>query len=224
MNTEKIGKFIAQNRKEKNLTQSQLAERLNVTDKAISKWETGRGLPDASLLLDLCKILDINVNELLSGEKLTIEKYQTKAEENILLFAEENKKNKKNSKRLTIAFSTLVLFLLFIIGIFSTYDITYYFNPKFNSSNENLLIIERKTDDDSNVIFYCIFNKNGKCESCFCEFNNPPDELLNYDQRSGYIRKNKVGNTLYTEYTGLRDFSYQEIKDMFKDDIILKEW
>ena len=224
MNTEKIGKFIAQNRKEKNLTQSQLAEKLNVTDKAISKWETGRGLPDASLLLDLCKILDINVNELLSGEKLTIEKYQTKAEENILLFAEENKKSKKTSNRITIVFSILILFLLFIIGIFSTNDITYYFNPKFNSSNENLLIIERNTGNDSNIIFYCIFNKKGKCESCFCEFNNPPDELLNYDQRSGYIRKNKVGNTLYTEYTGLRNFTYQEIKDMFKDDIILKEW
>ena len=72
MNQEKIGKFIALCRKEKKLTQSELAEKLQITNKAVSKWETGRGMPDASLLLDLCDILGISVNELLSGEKIDI--------------------------------------------------------------------------------------------------------------------------------------------------------
>lgn len=65
----KIGKFIAACRKEKNLTQAQLAEKLRITDRAVSKWETGRGLPDASLMPDLCGMLGISVDELLGGEK-----------------------------------------------------------------------------------------------------------------------------------------------------------
>lgn len=63
----KIGRFIAECRKKKNLTQMQLAEKLNITDRAISKWENGKGMPDSSIMLDLCKELQISVNELLSG-------------------------------------------------------------------------------------------------------------------------------------------------------------
>ena len=70
MNQEKIGKFIAKCRKDKNLTQGELADKLNISNKTISKWETGRGMPDASIMLELCEYLGITVNELLSGEKL----------------------------------------------------------------------------------------------------------------------------------------------------------
>ena len=66
----KIGKFISKCRKDINLTQAQLAEKLNITDRAVSKWENGRSLPDASIMLDLCNILNISVNELLIGEKI----------------------------------------------------------------------------------------------------------------------------------------------------------
>ena len=75
MNQNKIGKFIAEKRKEQNLTQLELAEKLCVTDRAVSKWETGKCMPDSSLMLDLCKILKISVNDLLNGE-------ETKMEEN----------------------------------------------------------------------------------------------------------------------------------------------
>ena len=68
MNQEKIGNFIAEQRKKYNLTQSELAEKLGITDRAVSKWERGINLPDASIMIDLCKILNITVNELLSGE------------------------------------------------------------------------------------------------------------------------------------------------------------
>ncbi len=84
MNQVKIGKFIAQCRKSKKLTQSQLAEKLNITDRAISKWETGKGMPDSSIMLELCNELDITVNELLSGEVIKMENYNLKAEENLL--------------------------------------------------------------------------------------------------------------------------------------------
>ena len=69
----KIGKFIADCRKDKNLTQMQLAEKLNITDRAVSKWENGRSLPDAAIMLELCNILNISVNELLNGERILME-------------------------------------------------------------------------------------------------------------------------------------------------------
>jgi transcriptional regulator with XRE-family HTH domain len=69
----KIGKFIAERRKQEKLTQAQLAEKLNITDRAISKWENGRAMPDTSIMLELCGILKISVNELLCGEKISME-------------------------------------------------------------------------------------------------------------------------------------------------------
>lgn len=72
MDQVKIGKFIATIRKENNITQKQLAEKLGVSDKAVSKWECGKSMPDNGLLLNLCKELNINVNELLSGERLSL--------------------------------------------------------------------------------------------------------------------------------------------------------
>lgn len=80
----KIGQFIARMRKEKNLTQRQLADILDISDKTISKWETGNGLPDVSLMMPLCETLTISVNELLSGERLVDRDYKDKAEENML--------------------------------------------------------------------------------------------------------------------------------------------
>ena len=80
----KIGKFIAECRKKNNLTQMQLAEKLNITDRAISKWENGKGMPDSSIMLDLCNELKISVNELLSGEVIKMEDYKKQAEENLL--------------------------------------------------------------------------------------------------------------------------------------------
>ena len=84
MNQENIGKFILELRREKGLTQMELADKLGVTDKAVSKWENGRCMPDLSLIKPLCDILDISINELLSGKRLTKEEYQKQLEENII--------------------------------------------------------------------------------------------------------------------------------------------
>lgn len=84
MNQEKIGKFISVSRKNKNLTQEQLAERLGVSINAVSKWERGLNLPDVSLMKELCKILDITLNELFEGKKLTNNEMFDKAENNII--------------------------------------------------------------------------------------------------------------------------------------------
>lgn len=84
MNQEKIGKFIAEKRKENKLTQEQLAEKLNISKNAVSKWERGLNLPDVSIMQDLCKILKITLNELFAGEKILDEKYKEVADNNLL--------------------------------------------------------------------------------------------------------------------------------------------
>ena len=89
MNQIKIAEFIQALRKEKNLTQADLAEKLRITDRAVSKWERGKSLPDASLMLDLCDILGITVNELLSGEKMSMENNNQKNEQLLLDLAKE---------------------------------------------------------------------------------------------------------------------------------------
>ena len=95
MNQIKIGRFIAACRKKANLTQMQLAEKLGITDKAISKWERGVAMPDTSIMLELCDILGISVNELLSGEKTDMENNNQKNEQLLLDMAKElEKKNK----------------------------------------------------------------------------------------------------------------------------------
>ena len=83
MNQERIGKYIAKLRKEKKITQEELAEKLGVSSKSVSRWETGRNMPDLSLITLLCKELGTTINELLSGEKLNEKEYQEKLEENI---------------------------------------------------------------------------------------------------------------------------------------------
>ena len=80
----KIGKFIATCRKEQGMTQAVLAEKLGISDRAVSKWETGKSMPDSGIMLELCGFLKINVNELLSGEKIMAESYDKRAEENLL--------------------------------------------------------------------------------------------------------------------------------------------
>ena len=100
MNQKKIGKFIQEKRKEKKLTQSDLAEKLNITDRAISKWENGKAMPDSSIMLDLCKELKINVNELLSGEVIKMDNYNEKAEE--LLIEMKKQKEEADKKMLQL--------------------------------------------------------------------------------------------------------------------------
>ena len=100
----KIGKFISTRRKEVGLTQSQLAEKLNITDRAVSKWETGRTLPDSSIMLDLCNILKITVNDLLTGEIVTMENYD-KEKENTLI---EIVKEKQQADKMLLRLETVV--------------------------------------------------------------------------------------------------------------------
>lgn len=111
MNQEKIGKFIAQCRKGKKMTQSELAEKLRVTDKSIGNWENGRNMPDLSLFKPLCDELEITINDLLSGEKISKERYQEKFEENIVNTIDYS------TKRIN-KYSNVIGLLLVIFGLF----------------------------------------------------------------------------------------------------------
>ncbi len=92
MDTIKIGKFIARTRKQHNMTQRQIADLLFISDKTVSKWECGKGLPDVSLMIPLCGILQITVNDLFAGEKVSENDYSEKVEDNIIALVEENDK------------------------------------------------------------------------------------------------------------------------------------
>ena len=111
----KIGKFIAQCRKKNNLTQMQLAEKLNITDRAISKWENGKGMPDSSIMLDLCNELGISVNELLSGEVIEMKDYNKKTEE--LLIEMAKKEEQQNKRLMTSMWTILITSAIFYVGI-----------------------------------------------------------------------------------------------------------
>jgi transcriptional regulator with XRE-family HTH domain/DNA-directed RNA polymerase subunit RPC12/RpoP len=116
MNQIKTGAFIAQMRKEQSMTQRELADRLCISDKTVSKWETGKGLPEVALMLPLCEVLHITVNELLSGERLTAAEYQQKAEENMMDLVKEKEESKRNIiLSVVVALITLLASLTLII-------------------------------------------------------------------------------------------------------------
>lgn len=120
MNQEKIGKFILECRKKKNLTQSELAEKIGVTDKSISNWENGRNMLDLSLFKPLCEILDISVNDLISGENVSQDEYQKKLEENIISTIDYT--NKKVLEKNNIIGIILITFgVLLVITAFSIF-------------------------------------------------------------------------------------------------------
>ena len=115
MNQTKIGRFIAERRRSINLTQAQLAEKLNITDRAVSKWENGKAMPDSSIMLELCSILKISVTDLLNGEVIEMKDFNEKAEQNLIDMV---KQKEQNDKQLLI-FECVIGFLsvLFLLSL-----------------------------------------------------------------------------------------------------------
>ena len=122
MDQVKIGKFISDERKAKGYTQKQLSELLGISDKTISKWERGNGFPEASLLLPLCNELEITVNELLTGERISQQNYKKKAEENMVNMIREKEENKQKILLTTMigVISTITFVTLLLVVCFYT--------------------------------------------------------------------------------------------------------
>ena len=121
----KIGKFISECRKKENLTQAQLAEKLNITDRAVSKWENGKAMPDSSIMLELCNILGISVNELLRGEEINMENNNKQNEELLLSLAKELEQKNK-----TIWKSMWAIMTVSIIALLAGLTITAFVIPE----------------------------------------------------------------------------------------------
>lgn len=117
----KIGRFIAEIRKQKGLTQAELAEKLNITDRAISKWETGRSLPDSAIMLELCHILGITVNDLLCGEILSMENKNEKLEQTLIEMVKEKEQTDKWLLRVEIIVGVVVTAVLVGACVFAGY-------------------------------------------------------------------------------------------------------
>lgn len=117
MDIVKIGEFIKEKRKELSITQKELAQKLGCTDKAISRWETGKGLPDSSFLIPLSNILGVTVNELLSGEKVPAETLKEKADDNLVSAVKENEKVKKDNKLTKVLLAVAVIFCITSISV-----------------------------------------------------------------------------------------------------------
>ena len=121
MDQEKIGRFIADRRRAKNLTQLQLAEMLNITDRAVSKWERGKAMPDASIMLELCGMLDITVNDLLCGEKLSMENYNRELENNLLEMAKAKEHADKRLLRFEVVIGCVMVAFALGLSVLAAY-------------------------------------------------------------------------------------------------------
>ncbi len=155
MNQKKIGKFIQEMRKEKDLTQVELAEKLGVSNRTISKWENGRGLPDYSMFQDLCRELDITINEFLSGEKIDNEDYQKKFEENFISVVEYNNRLRNQKFKRFFIFVVFLVLIFFFYKIFIAYvyyaDVNEELTKNFFPYNTKIKTVQVNKNDKANT-------------------------------------------------------------------------
>lgn len=193
----KIGKYIAFKRKEQGLTQKQLAEKLNMSDKSVSKWERGICLPDVSVYLELCKILDISINEFLAGEDIPKETIEQKAEENIIQITKDNKNKQKYLKKIIRLLIVMLIVFIFITSIFIYKKLTQpqnYIEPYLEKSTEmqmanmlsnhpgDILLFHynSKKDFDSLTMYLTQYQKGKKIsDKEICTFYNNPSKGIN---------------------------------------------
>lgn len=217
MNTEKIGRFIAKKRKEKNLTQKELALKLNITDRAVSKWERGMGCPDISLLEELSKILDISIIELLNGEEVA--EINEKNIIDSMKFSKENYKNKiiNNLNTILITIIIIIILILTFLNIINSINLN-----KKGLNNLNQLNIENSLNNIENKIKIIKNNKGKYSDDDYKKitiyinslnklFSNETKQFLykkNYTLKDYYKFKDYSYNNFYVNYYNLNDSLY----------------
>lgn len=193
----KIGKYIAAKRKALGLTQKQLAEKLNMSDKSVSKWERGICLPDVTVYLELCKILGISINEFLAGEDIIEENIEQKSEENILKITKDNKTKQKYLKKIIRLLIVMLVVFIFITSIFIYQKLTQpqnYIEPYLEKSTEmqtanmlsshpgNILLFHynSKKNYDSLTMYLTQYQKGKKIsDKEICTLYNNPSKGTN---------------------------------------------
>lgn len=193
MDLVKIGKYIAGKRKKLGLTQKQLAEKLNMSDKSVSKWERGICLPDVTVYLELCRILGISINEFLAGEDIVEGNVEQKAEENLIQMSKDNKKKQKDLKKIiTLLLCVLIVFMSLSFFLFKEVNKSQnYVEPFLEESTEmktveilsehhgDIMLFHYDTNKkfDSISMYLTEYNKNKKIASReICKFYINPSQ------------------------------------------------
>lgn len=175
MDIVKIGEYIKEKRKELSITQKELAEKLGCTDKAISRWETGKGLPDSSFLIPLANILGVTVNELLSGEKVPAETLKEKADDNLVSAVKENEKVKKDNKLTKVLLAVAVIFCVVsisvLVGTIIKSQNTATYVGSFNT--KNIIAVLEMLLNTENVDYY--FSQDVVCTDYTIELDSKGD-------------------------------------------------
>ena len=224
MNQEKIGKFIAECRKKKNLTQEELAEKLGVNSRSISRWENGNCLPDLSLLPLISKELNVSINELMTGEYLKKEEYQDKFEENVITtVAEVDTTNKKYNRFMKICISIIVISLVGFLTLIFCNTYTYPIRYKDDSVEVKILSTTNMKVSNLEVRMYNSGNKNDYIITKYKENNEEiglifvksSNTILNaIKQRRMKVHSNDLTNIDYGNV--LVDLSHSNIPDKFR--------
>ncbi len=194
MDQEKIGKFIAEQRKKQKLTQEELASKLGVSNRSVSNWENGKNMPDLSLFKPLCEILGISINELLSGEKINNKKYQDKLTENIINLTIDSKKRLvKTIKRMILIIVLLFIILFAGLCFYNYYEIDVKYDERtmkcnfdngvltyniIGNSVLNTYRITRTINNKKYIIFHSTINLYNKRNSNW-EYGESFARLLN---------------------------------------------
>lgn len=165
MDLVKIGKYIAGKRKALGLTQKQLAEKLNMSDKSVSKWERGICLPDVTVYLELCKILGISINEFLAGEDIVEGNVEQKAEENILQITKDNKKKQKSLKKIIILLlCVLIIFMTLSFFLFKEINKSQNYIEPFLEESTEMKTVELLAEHHGNIMLFH-YDTNKKFDS-----------------------------------------------------------
>ena len=245
MNQEKIGKYISEKRKEKKLTQEELAERLGVSDRAVSNWENGKNMPDLALFKPLCKELGITINDLMSGENVNDNKYIESLEENIVdMVSDLGKKKKRKIRRLIIIFVLILAIIIFIPFI----NYYYEFDAKYDSrvmkcgiegndiefvatgqSVLNIYYTCRKIKDESICFFHTTVNIYNKQRSRWEYFESMARQLDGKKVPFGSIENIKALTlnikVYYTDYSikKVEKASEKELKKIIENSYLMCE-
>ena len=251
MNQEKIGKFIASKRKENNLTQKELAEKLNVTDRSVSNWENSKCMPDLSLFEPLSKILNITINDLMSGEIVDDKNYKDTFEKNVVNVVSNIEKKQKKNKKIFICIlivSLILIILYFILKIiYNTYEIDIKYDDRIMSCkiDENSLIyeikglsvlntkyIEKEINNETIIFIHNTINLYNKRRRNF-EYHDSMARLLNeenvifssfyeFNINKDLINKNNIIKIYYTDDLNIINNSNNEIlKEIIKDSYLM---
>jgi len=201
MNQEKIGTFISECRKQKGFTQEQVAEILGVSNRTISKWENGNCMPDYSILPLLAQTLDITINELLSGEKISQEDYQRKLEENLIINIGELKKRTK------ITILWMIKIVILIVGFFLLTQVLEhvskyysYYRTYLNEQEINVSVCSK-----NDIISITIEAKDGKPMLMDIKFN---PKTMNYTYNPYHIKKGSYIENYPSKY--IYDVKYSD--------------